>query len=82
MKLLERQCWANEQYSRRECLEISGVSESVSDKDLEGKVLNLFKKIDIEVHPDNIEACRWVKSNAGPKKVIIKMSRRKDADKI
>ena len=82
MKLLERQCWANEQYSRRECLEISGVPESVSDKDLEVKVLNLFQKIDIEVHPDNIEACHWVKSNAGPKKVIIKMSRRKDADKI
>ena len=82
MKLLERQCWANEQYSRRECLEISGVLESVSDKDLEGKVFNLFQKIDIEVHPDNIEACHWVKSNAGPKKVIIEMSRRKDAYKM
>ena len=57
MKFLERQCWANEKCSRRECLEIYGVSESVSDKDLEGKVLNLFQKIDIEVHPDNIEAC-------------------------
>ena len=80
MKLLEHQCWANKQYSRRECLEISGVPESVSDKDLEGKVLNVFQKIDIEVHPDNIEACHWVKCNAGPKKV--KMSRRKDAYKI
>ena len=28
MKFLERQCWANEQYSRRECLGISGVRES------------------------------------------------------
>ena len=45
-------------------------------------ILNLFQKIDIEVHPDDIEACHWVTSNAGPKKVIIKMSRRKDADKI
>ena len=67
MKLLERQCWGNEQYSKHECLEISGVPESVSDKDLEEKVLNLFQKIDIEVHPDNIEACHWVKSNAGSK---------------
>ena len=63
-------------------MEISGVPESVSDKDLEGKVLNLFQKMDIEVHPDNTEACHCVKSNAGPKKIIIKMSRRKDADKI
>ena len=35
-----------------------------------------------EVHLDNIEACHWVKSNAGPKKVFIKMSRRKYANKI
>ena len=82
MKFLERQCWANEQYSRRECLEISGVPESVAVNDLEGKVLKLLEKIDVEVHPDHIEACHWIKSNAGPKKVIIKMSRRKDADKI
>ena len=82
MKFLERQCWANEQYSKRECLEISGVPESVTDNDLEGKVLKLLEKIDVEVHPDHIEACHWRKSNAGSKKVIIKMSRRKDADKI
>ena len=25
----EQKCWANEQYSRRECLEISGIPESV-----------------------------------------------------
>ena len=24
---LERQCWSNEQYSRRECLEISGIPD-------------------------------------------------------
>ena len=82
MKFLERQCWANEQYSRRECLKISGVPESVAVNHLEGKVLKLLEKFDVEVHPDDIEACHWIKSNAGPKNVIIKMSRRKDADKI
>ena len=83
MKFLERQCWANEQYSRRECLEISGVPECLEISGvLEGKVLELLEKIDVEVHPDQIEACHWIKSRAGPKKVIIKMSRRKDADKI
>ena len=82
MKLLERQCWANKQYSRRECLEISGVPESITDNDLEGKVLKLLENIDVKVHPDHIETCHWINSNAGPKKVVIKMSRRKDADKI
>ena len=38
IKFLERQCWANEQYSRRECLEISGVPESASVNDPEVKV--------------------------------------------
>ena len=57
MKFLERKCWVNEQFFRCECLEISGVPESVTDKDLEGKVLNLFEKNDAEIHSDNIEAC-------------------------
>ena len=78
MKLLERQCWANEQYSRLECLEISGVPEFVIDNDLEEKFLKLLEKSDVEVHPDQIEACHWIKSIAGPKNVIIKMSCRKD----
>ena len=72
----------NEQYSRRECLEIPGVPESVTDDDLEGKVLNLAEKIDVEVYPEHIQACHLIKSNVGTKKLIIKMSRRKDADKI
>ena len=81
-KFLECQCWANEKYSRCEQLEISGVPVSVTDNDVEGKVLKLLEKTNAEVHPDHIQACHWIKSNAGPKKVIIKMSQRKDADKI
>ena len=71
MKFLQHQCWANEQYSRRECLEIPSIPESVTDNDLKGKVLKLLEKNDAEVHPDHIEPCHWIKSNAGPKKVII-----------
>ena len=47
MKFLERRCWVNEQYIRRECLKTSGVPESVTNNDLEGKVLKLLEKIDI-----------------------------------
>ena len=54
MKFLERRCWMNEQYSKRECLEIPCVPESVTDDDLEGKVLNLAEKIDVEVYPEHI----------------------------
>ena len=82
MKFLKRHCWASEQYSRRECFEISGVPEFVAVNDLEGKVLKLLEKNDVQVHPGHIEACYWMKSNAGPKTFIIKFSRRKDADQI
>ena len=68
MKLLERQSWLNEQYSRKECLKMFGVPGSIIDKDLEGKALNLFEKNDIVIHPDNIEVCHWVKCNAEPRK--------------
>ena len=63
-------------------MDISGVKESVTDKNLRGKVLNLFERIHVEVHQDIIEACHCVKFNTGPKKVNIKMSQNKDADKI
>ena len=82
MKILKSQRWVNEQYSRRECLEKSDVPEFVTDSNLERKVLELLKKSDVEVYPDQIEACHWIKPNAGPKKVFIKMSRCKDADKF
>ena len=32
--VLERKCHANEQYSRKECLEISGIPPEVGDKDI------------------------------------------------
>ena len=34
---MERRCYANEHYSRRECLDISGIPASVADKDLDQK---------------------------------------------
>ena len=39
----ERKCWDNEQYSRKECLEISGIPESVSDKALEDKIQGVLR---------------------------------------
>ena len=68
---MERQCWANNQYSRRECLEISGIPENIENKDLENLTLQIFEKIDISVDPENVEDCHWVKTQHS-KKVIIK----------
>ena len=51
----EWKCWASEQYSRRECLEISGILESVSDDALEDKIQGVLRGIDVEVDTDSID---------------------------
>ena len=57
---LERKYRENEQYSRRECIEISGIPQSVEQLDLEKIVLHVFDKIDAPIDSQNIEAChRW-----------------------
>ena len=40
---LEQQCWANAQYSLRECLEIAGITTSILQQNLEENVCQIFK---------------------------------------
>ena len=75
------QCWSNSQYSRRECLEISVIPDKTDENDLEDTVLNIFRKLDVEIDSSNIEDSHWLPSK-GPKRVIINFSKRKDANKI
>ena len=76
--LVERKCWAKEQYSRRGYLEISGTPESFQDDDLEDCVLKHFNECDTPGDLENIEACYRLEWKARSKKVIIKLSKRKD----
>ena len=78
----ERKCYRNEQYSRRECLEISGVPDRTPDSQLEDKVRGVFEIIDSAVKSKNIEACHWIKTKHGGRGVTVKLSKRKDADRI
>ena len=71
---LERQCWANAQYSRRECLEITGIPSSVSDKDFEEVVCKVITKAGVDITADDIEDCHRV-GNKG--QTIIKFGKRK-----
>ena len=70
---MERQCWANAQYSRRECLEVVGIPKEVEQKDLEGKVLSVLEKDGCKIDPDNIEDCHQLSKKSD--NVIIKLSR-------
>ena len=46
---MERQCWANAQYSRRDYLEVAGIPLDVSDEDLISKVLKVFNEVGCEI---------------------------------
>ena len=79
---IERKCYTNEQYSRRECLEISGIPENVADNSLESKVLEIFEEIDIPIDSTLVEDCHRLPSKGLPKKVIIKLNCSKDIRRI
>ena len=57
MNNVERQCWANAQYSRCEFLEVVGIPSLVNIKDLEGKLSIVFNIIGVTVKPDDVEVC-------------------------
>ena len=78
---MERKCWSNSQYFRRECLQITVIPGKTNQKDLENTALNIFRKLHVEIDSSNIEACHWLLGK-GPKPAIIKFSKRKDANRI
>ena len=78
----ERKCWANEQYSRKDCLEIWDIPGSVSDNALEDKIQGLLHVIDVEVDTENTDSCHRLKGKGSKARVILKLSKRKGTGKI
>ena len=46
------------------------------------QVREVFEKIDSAVKLENIEACLWINTKHCGRRVIIKLSKRKDTDRI
>ena len=69
---MERQCWANAHYSRRECIKMVGVSDSVNKNELEDQVLTVLQKIGCELSPRDLEVCHHLSKNND--RVIVKFS--------
>ena len=46
-----------EQYNRRNNVEISGIPNSISDKDLENTVISICKVSGVEIDPQDIKEC-------------------------
>ena len=60
---MERQCWANPQLSRRECLEVAGIPRDVSNENLESKALEVFSKVGCEILFSNIQSRHRLTNN-------------------
>ena len=60
LQIIEKQCWSNAQYSRRKCLEISGIPSSVSDNDLQDAVYKAITKTGVKVSDKDIEDCHRI----------------------
>ena len=53
---IERQCWLNAQYSRRECLHIISIPSEVEANALEEKVVAIFEKLGCNIPTECIIA--------------------------
>ena len=79
---MERLYYANKQCSWREYIEISGIPASLADNDLKSKFFKVLKEISVPIDPSLIKDCHRLPSKGLPKKVIIKLNRRKDICRI
>ena len=77
-----KRCYANKQYSRRECLKILGISARVVDNGLESKVLENLEEIDVPIDPTLVDNCYRLPCKGLPKKVIIKLNHLKGIHRI
>ena len=57
MSSIQRQCWKNAQYSRREFFELVRLHSSIEDKDLEPTVCRVLQDIGVGITGEGIEAC-------------------------
>ena len=76
---LERQHHKLEQYTRSECLDFSGIPNSVAPKDLENFILPLLQEIGINLDKSRIIACHRLENT---NRMIVKFLNRKDAENV
>ena len=78
------------QYGRRNNIEITGIPESVEQDELEEKIIEIMKEINITIKPRDIEACHRIgkassnreNRNKGPRRTIVRFVNRKKCENI
>ena len=83
---IERDVIDLQQYIRRNNIEICGIPESVSDKDLKSKVIDIASAIGVDIKKSDIEACHRLKvrktNSDGPKRTIVRFVNREFCDRL
>ncbi len=57
---IERNSYANSQYSRCVCLKLSSIPESITDGGLEKTGLNIIGRAGVVINCGNVEACHRI----------------------
>ncbi|XP_057296644.1 uncharacterized protein LOC130625553 [Hydractinia symbiolongicarpus] len=84
---LEMKINAQDQYSRRNNLEIIGISDDIADRNLEAKVISILQEIGVTCDCNEIEACHRLpkskreRDSKFPKRTIVRFVNRKKAEK-
>ena len=82
---VERDTAELQQYIRRNNIEIAGIPDSVKQNNLEEKVIEIAKAVNIEISSNDIEACHRLNASRyqkGPKRTIVRFVNRKHAEKL
>ena len=74
---------SNNQYGRRSNIEVSGIPNSVKDQEVEGKIIEILQKIDVDISNEEVEACHRLPAtrNNPTKRVIVRFVNRKSCEK-
>ena len=84
MILLKKSLYSSQQHSRKWNIEIDGIPASVGDdrNKLEAAALNIFRAIDVQCMPIDIEAIHRLPSKTSSKATIIRFNNRKTVDDV
>ena len=83
---LEKNQAKGKQYSRKNNVEISDITNSISDEDLENTLINICKESGVEIDAKDIEVCHRLllsrNSRGQDKKVIVNFVNRKHLEAL
>lgn len=85
---MEKDIAEQQQYDRRNNIEIAGIPDIIPNKDLESTIIKIAKKLDVVLMPSDIEACHRLpltknqRERKLPKNTIVRFVNRKRVEDL